>query len=91
MNLGPKWSPYVWKTATATDPGYHFNKLYDHREKAHANNTKSKNKPEAKWKRWKRKMSSSRQANTKKARKSYGPEAMDVTPDLTTEELGKAK
>jgi hypothetical protein len=89
MNLGPQWSSDAWKKATATEPGFYFDKLYARRDKLHANTRRHKNKPETQRKRWKRKMASQKISTSKKARRAYGPDAVDVSNDVSNDELAK--
>lgn len=89
QNEGPKWSPVVWKKATGTEPGDHFNSEYEKKEKNLMTNNISKRKPENKVKRWKRKMKSANESNSKKARLEYGPNARDVESDVSPDELQK--
>ena len=84
---GPQWSTKVWEKVTATKAGDSFTKLYKQRDTCLQNNTKSKEKEESKARRWKRKMKSCSQASSKRARLEYGSEALDVTPDLSTDQL----
>lgn len=90
-NLGPQWSPQVWQTVTTTKPGKYFTQLYTRRERQLKHSTTYKSKPETHIKRWKRKMVNTQQSNSKKAKLSYGPEALDVTEDDTPEQLEKHK
>ncbi|KAH3833408.1 hypothetical protein DPMN_106716 [Dreissena polymorpha] len=52
MNVGPQWSPIVWKQVTDSSPGYHFIKLYEEMEKQLS---LSKSQPQAQANKWKRK------------------------------------
>ena len=88
-NEGPKWSPLVWEKCTETQPGQHFNDVYEQRNEKLIVGNRNKTKPENKVKRWKRKMKSVSESQTKKARLEYGNQARDVEPDVSTEELNK--
>ena len=52
-------------------------------------NDKSKSKPENKVQRWKRKMKSVTESNSKKAKLDYGQNACDVESDIPAEEQNK--
>ena len=91
MNYGPEWSPVVWEKVTGTDAGAYHRCTYRKRKRALRNATKHHQKKETQQKRWKRKMSSTKLNATKKARMSYGPEALDVSPDVSTSELDQLK
>ena len=88
-NEGPKWSPLVWEKCTGTQPGQHFNEVYEQRKEKLLVDNRNKRKPENKVKRWKRKMKSVSESKNKKARLEYGNQARDVEPDISTEELNK--
>ena len=66
-NEGPKWSPLVWEKCTGTQPGQHFNEVYEQRKEKLSVDNRNKRKPENKVKRWKRKMKSVSESKTKKA------------------------
>ena len=89
FNQGPEWCPKVWEKATGSAAGDIFTSIYQKRARDLRTNSASKNKEENKAKRWKRKMQSSLQSNSKRARLAYGKDAIDVTPDLGKEELEK--
>ena len=89
FNEGPKWSPVVWEKATGTDAGNHFKNEYEKRETKLMTNNKWKSKPENKVKRWKRKMKSVNESNSKKAKLEYGPNALDVQPDVSPLKLNE--
>ncbi|KAK3099893.1 hypothetical protein FSP39_011406 [Pinctada imbricata] len=91
MNLGPQWAPHTWKIATATEPGYHFEQLYARREVLVTNTRKHQAKPSTQSKRWKKKVTTLKTSNTRKARRAYGPEAVDVTSDVSVSELQSLK
>ncbi|KAK3089294.1 hypothetical protein FSP39_002467 [Pinctada imbricata] len=91
MNFGPEWSPIVWEKATGTEAGVYHRATYTRRRQQLKKANKHHQKSETKQKRWKRKMASFRQNSTKKAKKSYGPEALDVSADISTAELDKEK
>ena len=90
-NYGPKWSPVVWEKSTSTRAGFYFDRFYERREKSLASCRKYKSKPDTQLQRWKRKLSSVRTSGAKKARRSYGPEATDVAPDIPPSELDSLK
>lgn len=87
MNLGPEWSPMVFKRKTGVNPGSHFYDLYVERHKKLNQNRLCKSKQSFKERRWKRKLSRERQSNTKKAKMAYGPKAIDSVPDVSQMEI----
>ena len=89
FNEGPKWSPVVWEKATGTDAGNHFKNEYEKRETKLMTNNKWKSKLENKVKRWKRKMKYVNESNSKKAKLEYGPNALDVQPDVSPLKLNE--
>ena len=89
MNMGPQWSYKVWESSTGTEPGYHFRTRYARHERLLANSIRHKSKPNVHQRRWKNNMSNLKISTTKKARKAYGPEAIDVTDHVSSEDLGK--
>ncbi|XP_071148268.1 uncharacterized protein [Mytilus edulis] len=89
MNLGPQWSCQAWETCTATEPGKHFTARYKRNEQLLKNSIRHKSKPDVKQKRWKRKISSLKGCTTRKARQSYGTDAIEVTTDVSTTALEK--
>ncbi|CAC5415519.1 unnamed protein product [Mytilus coruscus] len=91
FNKGPTWSPNVWEQATKSTPGVYFEKLYEQRKQCINNNNTTKDKCSIKQNRWKRKMSSIKESNTKKAKQHYGKESLQVETDITLEELEKLK
>ncbi|CAG2244247.1 unnamed protein product [Mytilus edulis] len=91
MNLGPQWSCKVWESSIGTEPGHLFRKLYARHEQTLANSIKHKSKPNIQQVRWKKKMSCLKTSTSKKARKAYGPEAIDVTDDVSSDNLEKLK
>lgn len=91
MNLGVQWSPVVWQTVTSSVPGKHFVDLYRQKESQLQHSLAYKAKPESHAGRWKRKMASLKESQTQKAKQSYGEQAVDVTPDVSTETLKDQK
>ena len=89
FNNGPKWSPIVWEKTTGTAAGESYHNEYQKRETNILTNNKSKCKPENKLKRWKRKIKAVTDANNKKGKMEYGPNARDVEADLAPEEMNK--
>ena len=89
-NFGPAWSPVIWHKVTGVKPGSTFTSHYRQRALNLLRSQKSKKKPEVKARAYKRKQVSSRQSASKKAKKEYGEEALDVVPDITSEELEKS-
>ena len=87
MNKGPQWACDVWQSSTATEPGTFFRKLYARNEVKLTNSTKHKSQPHIQARRWKKKMTAWRASTTKTAKKSYGPEAVDVTVDVEPAKL----
>ena len=87
MNLGPEWSPMVFKRKTGVNPGSHFYDLYVERHKKLNQNRLCKSKQSFKERRWKKKLSRERQSNTKKAKMAYGPKAIDSVPDVSQMEI----
>ncbi|XP_052243152.1 uncharacterized protein LOC127853067 [Dreissena polymorpha] len=87
MNVGPQWSPTVWKQVTDSSPGYHFIKLYEERDKQLTISNQSKSKPQAQSNRWKRKVSSANESTSKSAKSSYGNEAIQCEDDVDTSVL----
>jgi len=87
MNLGPEWSCKVWEDSTGTEPGYHFRKLYSRRDQTLKNSLKHKSKPNVQHMRWKKKITTIKTSTTKKARQAYGPEAIDITDDVSQSDL----
>ncbi|CAC5417661.1 unnamed protein product [Mytilus coruscus] len=87
MNLGPQWSCKVWESATGTEPGLFYRKLYARHEQTLANSTRYKSKPSQL--RWKKKISNLKTSTTRKATRAYGPEATDVVEDVSTTVLQK--
>ncbi|XP_069134324.1 uncharacterized protein [Argopecten irradians] len=88
-NLGPTWSPQVWEKCTKTRAGDNFTALYEKRHRCLQSSVKSKLKPEARARRWKRKLAMSKTSSSKKARLEYGKEATDVTEDISPSDLKK--
>ncbi|KAH3806073.1 hypothetical protein DPMN_134387 [Dreissena polymorpha] len=76
MNVGPQWSPTVWKQVTDSSQGCHFIKLYEKREKQLSLSNKSKSHPQAQANRWKWKVSAADESTSKSAKSSYGNEAI---------------
>lgn len=91
MNLGPQWSCQVWESCIGTEPGHLFRKLYTRYEQTLANSIRHKSKPNIQQVRWKTKMSCLKTSTSTKARKAYGPEAIDVTDDVSSDNLEKLK
>ena len=91
FNLGPRWSAIAWQKGTASVPGAHFTKLYQDRLQNLANCSKAKAKPSSIAQRYKRNMSIAKTNESKKAKLLYGPNALDITPDLTCAELENQK
>ena len=87
FNLGPTWSTQVWEQSTETRAGKFFSGLYERRDRNVHTNTRSKKQPQSLAKRWKRKMASLKQSTSKKSRMDYGPDAIDVSPDVSAEQL----
>ena len=87
MNVGPQWSPTVWKQVTDSSPGYHFIKLYEERDKQLTLSNQSKSKPQAQSNRWKRKVSTANESTSKSAKSSYGNEAIQCEDDVDTSVL----
>ncbi|KAH3830252.1 hypothetical protein DPMN_103493 [Dreissena polymorpha] len=81
-NVGPQWSPTVWKQVTDSSPGYHFIKLYEERDKQLTLSNQSKSKPQAQSNRWKRKVSTANESTSKSAKSSYGNEAIQCEDDV---------
>ena len=82
MNLGAKWSPIAWRKATGTSAGEHFVDFYEKYDKELKSSNASKKRPEAAAQRWKRKVTAVKESTSKSARSSYGPEAVEVQPDV---------
>ncbi|KAH3872866.1 hypothetical protein DPMN_036089 [Dreissena polymorpha] len=82
MNVGPQWSPTVWKKVTDSLPGYHFIKLYEERDKQLTLDNQSKSKPQAQSNRWKRKESIANESTSKSAKSSYGNKAIQCEDDV---------
>ncbi|KAJ8307598.1 hypothetical protein KUTeg_014852 [Tegillarca granosa] len=91
MNLGASWSTVVWEKCTSSVPGKYFQKKYQNRERVLAATKKSQRKSEIRDRRWKRKYRSTKDSNSKKARLEYCPDALDVVPELTPDELETKK
>ena len=87
MNNGPSWSPNLWEKITKIPATPLFKKHYNFREKQIEANIVSKSKPENKARYRKRKAERARMSSSKKARLSYGPNALDVSKDCSEEEL----
>lgn len=79
----------MWEKKLSSEPGYFFRKLYKQRSSALEHSKKSKDKPESKVRRWKRKCHGVVESTKKKARMEYGPEALDSVADVTSEELDR--
>ena len=88
-NLGPQWSVKVLEASTATEPGYHYRKRYARHDKLLSNSIRYKSKPSVQQLRWKKKISTQKTSTTRKARRTYGPEAVKVTDDVSTDDLTK--
>ena len=91
MNLGPEWAPKVWEQSTGSLPGCYFKQLYSFRKRQHVSCAAISQRPEQKAKRYKRKLDSNTESTRKKARREYGPEAIDVEEDLSQEKLKERK
>ncbi|KAJ8305334.1 hypothetical protein KUTeg_015879 [Tegillarca granosa] len=81
MNLGPKWSPAVWRKCTSSTAGRLFHQLYE----------QSKKTEESKRKRWKRKHEANKESTSKKAKREYGPDVLDSVPDILPTVLDQKK
>jgi hypothetical protein len=90
-NFGPEWVPTTWETKTNSKAGQICESFYERKRKQIQVNNNSKAKPDIKMKRWSKKSALLKQSKSCQARKSYGPEALDITPDLTETELEKSK
>ncbi|CAC5421049.1 unnamed protein product [Mytilus coruscus] len=88
FNKGPTWSPNVWEQATKSTPGVYFEKLYEQRKQCINNNNTTKDKCSIKQNRWKRKMSSIKESNTKKAKQHYGKESDERKKRITASNFG---
>ena len=88
-NLGPQWSVKVWEASTATEPGYHYRKLYVRHDKLLSNSIRYKSKPSVQQLRWKKIISTQMTSTTRKVHRAYGPEAVKVTDDVSTDDLTK--
>ena len=88
-NIGPQWSGQVWEASTAIEPGYHYRKLYVRHDKLLSNSIRYKSKPSVQQLRWKKIISTQMTSTTRKVHRAYGPEAVKVTDDVSTDDLNK--
>ena len=79
------------KTNKGFATGAHFTKLYEERLRNLANCSKAKAKPSSIAQRYKRKMSITKTNESKKGKLEYGPNVLDIKPDLTCTELENQK
>ncbi|CAG2245733.1 unnamed protein product [Mytilus edulis] len=86
-----KWSPQTWEETTSSVSGHYYTTLYSKRLQCLKNNTKTKGKKEIKSRRYKRKMKSAKESTAASSKKHYGPEAIQVEADISSEELDKRK
>ena len=89
QNLGTFWSTRTWETVTGEPPSPPFKKWYGKVEQRNQHSRKSKCKPEVKARAYKRKAQSQSQGKSKKAKMFYGQESIQVTEDVSCEELKK--
>ncbi|CAC5381699.1 unnamed protein product [Mytilus coruscus] len=88
---GIQWSPQTWEETTSSVSGHYFTNLYSKRLQCLKNNTKTKGKKEIKTRRYKRKIKSAKESTAASSKKHYGPEAIQVEADISSEELDKRK
>ncbi|XP_021375757.1 uncharacterized protein LOC110464719 [Mizuhopecten yessoensis] len=81
-NFGPAWSPIIWHRTTGVRPGRSFTSLYRQRSLQLFNSLKSQKKEEVKARKRTKKMASSAQSNSKKAKREYGQSSLDVLDDV---------
>jgi hypothetical protein len=86
-NLGSEWSPTAWEKVSGTAPGLHFDGLFKNRQRQTAIRRRVQSQPEFKKRLWKRKHAAATKSNTKRARLEYGPEAVEVIPDCSSDNL----
>jgi len=86
-NLGAAWSPLVWHRHTGVKPGTAFTTHYRQTARHLLTSQKSKRKPEVRDRAYKRKLADSAQCSSKKARREYGTDALDVVPDVSSQQL----
>ncbi|CAG2245735.1 unnamed protein product [Mytilus edulis] len=91
FNKGIQWSPQTWEETTSSVSGHYYTTLYSKRLQCLKNNTKTKGKKEIKSRRYKRKMKSAKESTAASSKKHYGPEAIQVEADISSEELDKRK
>jgi hypothetical protein len=90
MNFGQEWSPQVWEQCTGIPAGKFFKQHYARLKQMRANSAISRKKPDVKARARKRKSNFLTSSHTKKAKRAYGPDALDVTADLPEVELKAA-
>ena len=91
LNLGTEWSPKVWEHVTGTPATLPFKDHYRQRTLRHTSSLKSQAKEDVKARSRKRKMKSLSISQTKKAKRSYGPEHLEVCPDVSSKRLDEMK
>ncbi|CAG2214773.1 unnamed protein product [Mytilus edulis] len=91
FNKGIQWSPQTWEETTSSVSGHYYTTLYSKRLQCLKNNTKTKGKKEIKSRRYKRKIKSAKESTAASSKKHYGPEAIQVEADISSEELDKRK
>jgi hypothetical protein len=91
LNYGVDWSPKVWQLCTKVPPMDAFSSHYSKVKKKQTAAKRCKAKAEVKARARKRKQQRATASHTKKAKLAYGPDALDVTPDLTDQDLDEAK
>ncbi|KAJ8304706.1 hypothetical protein KUTeg_018289 [Tegillarca granosa] len=90
-NLGPKWSTKIWEKVTSSKSGKYFEKLHHVRDRALLTTKFGQQKLEEKARKWKRKIQSVKEATSKRAKREYGPEAVEVILEISDEKLGELK
>ncbi|KAJ8318927.1 LOW QUALITY PROTEIN: hypothetical protein KUTeg_004018 [Tegillarca granosa] len=86
-NLGPQWSTKIWEKVTSTKAGKYFERLYHVKDRALLSTKFSQQKPEKKARRWKRKIQGVKESTLKRAKREYGPEAVEVIQEISEEKL----
>jgi hypothetical protein len=86
-NLGCSWSPIALEMVANIPATVPMWKLYKDREKAIKSSIRSHHKEDVRARGRKRKQSRQKQATSKKARSSYGPDCIDVVEDVSAQDL----
>ena len=85
--MGHDWSSKAWEQCTGISPTNAMTKFYSRKEAEHKASLRCKAKQDVKARSHKRKRERSSQSTCKRARLSYGEECIDVSTDVSKDEL----